>query len=407
MEEEIDLRPYILTLIKNWKWIIGTALVMAIVAFIVSTFVIPSTYSATAIVAVIASKDAIRIDSGIVDAGGNQPLSAFPDLALSDEVLNNLLDSLTLEEPSSIAKFRVHLDAVSGKDTSLIVLTTTFEDPEMTARVANAWANSFVSWANRLYVGQSEERVLFFEEQLANAEQNLLLAETSLEEFQAINQTQIISNTLTVYQQQHTDFLLQQSRIDQLLENTQALREQMLNQSTTLDVSYADQLTFLQLQLQSFIDESTLPIFLQIDTQETLTTENRNNHIEIIDGLIQTLEEKAAQIEIHLMEIKPQILTLQQVGQVALTELRRLNQDLGVAQQTYTALAYQVAEERIVSQDSSSGFQLASRAVVPDEAVGSGRLTATVIAGVLGAMVSLFVVFIVEWWRTESNIPSE
>lgn len=87
-----------------------------------------------------------------------------------------------------------------------------------------------------------------------------------------------------------------------------------------------------------------MPIILQIDSQEALTTENRNSHIEIIDELMHTLEEKAIKDEATITEIEPKILTLQQDGQVATTKLNRLDQDLGVAQQTYTTLAYQVAE---------------------------------------------------------------
>ena len=399
MEEEIDLRPYIEALIKNWKWLVGVPIVMAILAFAISTFAISSAYSATAIVAVVTSKDTIELGDGIVEVKGNQPLSAFPDLALSDEVLNNLLIKLSLQDSISISKFREKLEAESGKDTSLVILTTTFEDPEMAAEVANAWADEFVSWANRLYVGQSEERILFFEDQLITAEQELALAETALQEFQAINKSKIISNTLTVYQQQHSDLLLQQSDTKHLLENTHALRDQLSNQAATVEVSYADQLTFLQLQLQAFNNDLALPIFLQADSQEPLTTKNRNDHIEIIDGLIHTLENKVIQIETNLTELEPQILTLQQDKQIALTELKRLNQDLAKAQQTYTALSFQVAENKIASQDSSRGFQLASRAVIPAESVDRGRLTILIVVIFLGIILSTFVILVVKWWR--------
>lgn len=402
MEEEIDLRPYILTLIRNWKWIIGTSVIVTLIAFVISVFIIPSAYSATAIVAVVASKDDIRLDSGIIEIPGNQPFSAFPDLALSDEVLNDLLDSLSLNESLSISKLRENLDAKSGRDNSIIILTATFENPEMAVQIANVWGKSFVSWANRLYAGQSEEQVLFFEEQLAEAEQNLLLAETKLEEFQVINHTQIISNSLEVQQQRHMDFLLQQSNIDQLLTHARVLREQMLNISPTDDVSYADQLTFLQLQLQSFNNEPALPLILQIDSQEPLITEDRNKHIEIIDGLIHTLEELAVQVDVNLTEIEPQILTLQQDKQISLTELNRLNQDLNITQSTYTALAYQVTEERIASQNNNIGFQLASRAVVPAEPV-TRHLFISVAAAIVGAMLSLFIILIVEWWGKGNN----
>jgi uncharacterized protein involved in exopolysaccharide biosynthesis len=51
MEEEIDLREYVLVLLKYWKWILGTTLAAAMVALVVSFF-LPPTYEATALVVV-------------------------------------------------------------------------------------------------------------------------------------------------------------------------------------------------------------------------------------------------------------------------------------------------------------------------------------------------------------------
>ncbi len=177
-----------------------------------------------------------------------------------------------------------------------------------------------------------KEQVVFFETQLAEAEEALFDAQISLSEFQAINQTQIITSTLNVYEQQYTDLLLKQIKIEQLLENATTLRDQMLEQPPAVSVSYADQLTYLQLQLQTFNDESISPTILQLNTQENLTTENRSNHVGIIDGLIHTLEEKSLQTEVNVTELEPKILALQQEGQTALFELSHLKNRVDIAQ---------------------------------------------------------------------------
>ncbi len=41
LEEEIDLRPYIEALLRNWKWIIGAAILAALVA-LGATFLSPA-----------------------------------------------------------------------------------------------------------------------------------------------------------------------------------------------------------------------------------------------------------------------------------------------------------------------------------------------------------------------------
>ncbi|MCB1949746.1 hypothetical protein, partial [Nitrosomonas sp.] len=358
-----------------------------------------TTYSATALVAVIASRDSIEIDRSIVGIAENQPLAAFPEIALSDEVLRNAMMQLSMDKTTSISAFREKLESESGSDRSLIILTAKSDTPEKAAQIANIWAETFIDIANRLYVGQNEEQVLFFEEQLTKAEETLFDAELSLSEFQAVNQTQIITNTLTVYEQQYTNLLLRQIKTDQLLENAIALREQMQEQSSAVNVSYADQLTFLQLQLQSFNDESPSPVWLQLNTQENLTTENRGAHIEIIDGLIHTLEEKTLQADANLIELEPKILVLQQEGQIALAELTRLKNNLDIAQRTYNALAYQVSEERIIAQDTGSGFQLASRAVIPQESVNSSQLFSAVSGGFMGLLLATIGILFNDWWR--------
>jgi len=48
IEEEIDLREYVLILLKYWKWIAGLTLIAAVVALIVS-LLLPPTYEATAL----------------------------------------------------------------------------------------------------------------------------------------------------------------------------------------------------------------------------------------------------------------------------------------------------------------------------------------------------------------------
>ena len=399
MEDDINLRPYISTLLLNWKLIVITIIIMAIFTFVINSLVTSPSYSATALVAVIASRDSIEIDRGIVGVNEEQPLAAFPEIALSDEVLSNVLMHLALHDSTSISAFRDHLESESGADKSLIILTAKSERPEEAAQIANAWAEIFVDVANRLYVGQNEEQVLFFEEQLVKAKEALVIAEISLSEFQAVNQTQIITNTLIVFEQQYTDLLFRQIQIDQLLKDATALQEQLLSQPSIINVSYADQLTYLQLQLQSFNGESTLPVTLQLNTQENLTTDDRSDHIEIIDGLIHTLEEKAIQTEVDLTELEPKILALQQESQIMLSELTRLNNNLDIAQRTYNALAFQVSEERIISQDTGSGFQLASRAVIPNESTSSSQLLAAVIGGFMGLLLAAIGVLINDWWK--------
>ena len=397
MEEEIDLRPYIEALIKNWYWIVGVGVVTAVIAFIV-TSLRPPTYSATALVTIIDSRDIIQLDEGIADVVGNQPLAAFPELALSDQVLHMVLEELSLANNQSISEFRMNLQAESGEDKSVIRLTAAANMADKSAATANVWAEQFVIWANRLYQGQGGERLLFFEGQLKTTEATLTAAEAELEAFQAINQTQIISNTLGVYQQNHVTYLQQQERVQQLYDNATALRQQILDISTGNTISYADQLTYLQLQLQAFNDEDVTPVILDVSGQETLTTLNRDDQIEMLDGLIETLAGKLTRLDEKVAEIEPQILILQRERQAAFTKLTRLMQNVAVTQGTYNSLAFQVEEERIIAQDTNSGFQLASKATIPEKIVKQKRAISIVAAMLFSMSIIAFIIIAVQWY---------
>ena len=397
MEEEIDLRPYIEALIKNWYWIVGVGVVTAVIAFIV-TSLRPPTYSATALVTIIDSRDIIQLDEGIADVVGNQPLAAFPELALSDQVLHMVLEELSLANNQSISEFRMNLQAESGEDKSVIRLTAAANMADKSAATANVWAEQFVIWANRLYQGQGGERLLFFEGQLKTTEATLTAAEAELEAFQAINQTQIISNTLGVYQQNHVTYLQQQERVQQLYDNATALRQQILDISTGNTISYADQLTYLQLQLQAFNDEDVTPVILDVSGQETLTTLNRDDQIEMLDGLIETLAGKLTRLDEKVAEIEPQILILQRERQAAFTKLTRLMQNVAVTQGTYNSLEFQVEEERIIAQDTNSGFQLASKATIPEKIVKQKRAISIVAAMLFSMSIIAFIIIAVQWY---------
>ncbi|MCP5094001.1 MAG: hypothetical protein GY943_00455, partial [Chloroflexi bacterium] len=138
MEEEIDLRPFIEALLKNWKWIVISGIVAAVTTFIIVS-ARPATYSATAIIAVLDSGVTIELDEMIVAGEEYRPLKAVPNLATNNEVLSNVISQLS--DPSfTISSLRNKLTAEAGADKTLVHLTVSAQTPEMAAEVANVWA---------------------------------------------------------------------------------------------------------------------------------------------------------------------------------------------------------------------------------------------------------------------------
>ncbi len=96
-EQEISLRPYIEAVLSKWYWILGLGLLAGILAYVATHFLVSPTYEATALVSVIESRQRVQFDPRIVTVDENQPLRAYPEIALSDELL------ATFQNESSVA----------------------------------------------------------------------------------------------------------------------------------------------------------------------------------------------------------------------------------------------------------------------------------------------------------------
>jgi len=403
LEEGIDLRSFINAVLKNWGWIIGLTILSGAIAFGVS-HLIPPTFKVTALVTIIETGDVVQFDPRFMSSSQREPLSAYPELATSDEILLKLLDQLqpTLrDDVDSLENLRSIVEANASSSPNLIRLSVKFHDAAQSAQIVNAWADLFVERANDLYGNRNGAQVQFFEDQLANAGQELEVAEEALIEFASINNSIVISNTLEFYNQLQADYLSEQSSITFLIQDAQSLQNQFTNQTTGNNANFADSLTTLSLQLNAFNgDNNSLPILMEINA-DTLMNSSQRDQVAFLNDLVETLESKSSQIDERLTQLEPKILNLNQQLQQLNTEQTRLARNQVVASETFTALARKVEEERITSQDMSSGVRLASRAAVPRKSVSPRTLINVAIASSLGLFLGISASIAYEWWREE------
>jgi len=403
MEEEIDLRAYVLVLLKYWKWILGTAAAAAVVALVVS-FLLPPTYEATALVAVTKPRYVMQFDPRIETLNNIQPAyKAYPELASGDEILQEVLARLNPrpERVETLRDLQAMVTAKSGTDPSVVRLTVRYRDPEVAAHIANLWAEIFVRRANEVYGTDAQSQLQFYQGQLERAKAELTAAEEALVEFQARNRESVLQNQLNSYRQMQADYLADQRQITYIVQDIQGLREQLSRQPADRPATLADQLTALFLQIKAFNAQASAPIQLQVDSAATLSEKSLPEQIAFLDDLVRVLEAKSAEIEGRLAELEPQILALQEELQEIRTEEDRLTRSRDVAQETYMTLARKVEEARIAAEDASTGeVRLASQAAVPEKPTSPRKLLNTAVAGVLGLMLAVFGAFVTEWWQS-------
>lgn len=427
MADEIDLRVYIGLLIRRWRWIVGLALAAAAMALVVS-FLLPPTYEATALVAVTEPRYMMRFDPRFETVNDVQlAYKAYPELATSDDLLEGLLTRLnplpqgieTAQDLEDIA------DAEPGADPSMVRLAIRSREPQEAARIANAWAELFVVQANAIYGAHSEDQVRFFENQLERARAELEAADQALVAFQSRNQGAVLEAQLASAQQDLQDYLVEQREIQRAVRKARALEVSIADQPVDRRVSPGDDLAALLLQIQAFDVRASRPgqmmdpeevesevrpsttgpsLWLQISDTALLSSERTVGELAVfLDGLVATLETREEEIGAQVAALEPQILALQQRLQEAQTEEDGLARAQEVAEETYVTLARKVEEVRIAADDTSGEVRLASRAAVPQRPVSPRKVLNTVVAGTLGLMLGVFVVFAVEWWREDEG----
>lgn len=375
----------------------AATILFALAAFVL-TSLLPPVYQATALVVVTRPRYELRFDPRFETVSNVQPVyEAYPELALSDQVITELLSQLEPASSQSLQALRTQLEAEAGADPSLLHLSASSADPTEAARIANAWAELFVVQADNIYGNTEQAR--FIEEQLAESEQELAAAEQALVDFQAENQAAIIKNWLNSYQLSHADYLTKQLAIDYLLQDGNSLRSQLANAPPANSAALTSEIALLMLQARAFADDSELPLQLQISDATNLATQDTAEQIAFLDSLITSLQARSAEIDNWLTAAEPQILQYQQRWQAASAEEARLVRNRDVAEATYLTLATKLAEARIASQDTVGQVRLASEAAVPESPANRRRLLNTLIGGTLGFLASLFGVVTAEWWR--------
>lgn len=378
MEEEIDLRPYLEALFKRWYWIVGVALVAGVAALVLSSL-LPPTYEATALVVVTSPQQVVlysltqdTFDPNFSSVDEAMPLlRSYPELATSDEIMQQLLNNLDLpaSEIEGVDELRRILQAEAGDDPSLLRLTAQYDDAQTAADIANTWAALFVPWVNNTYGVINDQRLRFFEMQLSNVTNDVEQAELELITFQATNRAVLLQNSLNSHTDTLADLLDEQQVLILLLRDTEQLKTQLTSFGENDEVNLAYQLTALNLQLRTFNAEIPTGVQLQLEPEATLTGNNRQEQLNFLNTLQNSLIERQTQIEGELTTLEPKILTLQQELQTAVTEEQRLQRSLTKVQETYTALARRVDAERISTNDTSGGVSLASNSAEPQKPV--------------------------------------
>lgn len=287
MEQEIDLRPYIQALLRQWRVLLGVVLV-ALLAAVTLTLLQPRASSAVATVLIEPVSAQVVLDPRFTERDTAQVTNA----TTRRQALLDLAESPVLEARVSAALGDTTLkpgdliEQISVDSTSdLLAITAKDDEPAEAARLAELWGQEYERLVAELYVGSSlgaERIVAELDDARARNDEARRAYEAFLSEGELVRAEQevkrlegLLGATRAAHERLFTQQLSRTQELDLLLIDARALRSQVESGSTS---GAADGLSALALRLRAAgADELALNLSVAPETvaasRETLLDE--------------------------------------------------------------------------------------------------------------------------------------
>lgn len=423
MEEEIDLREYIVVIVRRWKWILGITLVAVAAAAAVSFFLLAPIYEAKAGVVIVKAKSEITFEPkyrtlteeelGSVGIDINARRKALEALVKSNSVATEVISKLGSALEPEERDVNILLEMVETEaNGDFIGIKVRGKDPGKIAAIANAWGETYEEYVNGLYGGspQSPEDI---QAQAIEAESGYKEAEEALAKFTGDNQIDTLSLEIGAKQNTLADYYATKRQLDRLIADAKALRDQLGQGNSSSPTGTGNSLSIMLLQSSAFTLLSPgLPVQLQLAFDEMAgletSAEEQAQNLVVLLSVLEARQEEVQSL-INEMTLQQEILQLQEQLEREQARKQELTSARDLAWETYNTLARKEAEVGVASQVTDTEVRFAVPAVEPKEPVGPKKKLNIAIAGVLGLMVGVFGAFLVEYfegWGEEEEIDN-
>lgn len=379
-------------LLRGIPVIAGFAIVLGFAGWVVSRILSPY-YESTSIVVVTNPDQVFRFDPRIETQVNPPPGEGLTEVALSDEIVADLLDLAVVRglRPSlTVDDLRRDL-RVAARGTTLS-LRVSCPAAEICARLADRWARLFADKLNEIYAGAGRDTETF-DASAADALTHWEHAQAALTTFQASNDETSLEKEFESQTSALGRMLDESQRLATLIADARSVRSRVEATAADGGVRQEDQLLVALLALRSLSSgpgitvasqpsqavpsganqvqavlspDSVLQISLELGSTQTADAVQVSNYLE---QLIASMDSQRSSLSDLLSEAQSHLLVLQ----AALTQARqdrfRLEEDVELSRETYQTLARKAIESQLAF-DEERVAQIATRAVMPDEAAG-------------------------------------
>lgn len=458
-EDEIDIRPYLAEILKNWLRILLIALLAGATAFLWSMQK-PRSYQTSATILITRSRPQLNLSAQYPTV--TEPIDqkarmdALLSIANSDSLALQVQEALANSGsgyPTGLADFKGLVETTSQGD--IITVTAKTRDPESAALLANTWASEAVKAMNLAYSG--EQPLAEIQQQVTTSAEEYAASQSELEEFLQNDQTTTLEAELNIAQSALTtlseqsvnqlDFFVERKiNMESLIVQAKALKGQLETASSSGAGQIGDALSVLTARAQSFgiqpmprtwsnlsgpqegedqrsgsgantspSSAAYAPYQLSLNIGDVNTIDGNPDYTRDLDHIIQVAELEAASAEeqiqkltitladpdgnVHVTSLAQRIQSLMAALEAEVSMKRELTSQRDLAWQTYQALL--AKESEIQNNSKTTNYTaMANQAVPPESPASRGTVLNTVVAAALGGVLAVFWVLLSFWWKS-------
>ncbi len=425
MEEEIDLRPYLVAVIRRWRLVVVSIVMVGIVAVLLAMILFRS-HTATADILIAPVRSQVSFDSRFVTTDPFQYAAATS----RQETFKSLANSLLLEQrvlpqlpPELIPETYKPGALASDVDVKvmgdLLRLSFSAADPQNANTLIEIWSRTFVQMVDELYVrdqGILEE----IEREVTSAQQRYAEAQRELENFIGTSEMvqleqrievmrQLLAGSRNANQSLYNEYLDQAQRLEIILGDAQTLRDQG---DAGVSENLANSLATLALRARA-VGNIQLPIQLQFGEPAALARSDTAT-LDDLDNLIATLQQRRRELiglsqelahaivnrESDVSGLEPatqaeyeqQLAALQQQYEQQVARKTFLTQQRDIAFDSLQILQRKLDERRIAQGASQSEVRLIGTTVEPPRSISLLLILSMAAAVVIGGFVGVMLV---------------
>lgn len=365
-ELEINLLDLFLILWRG-KWFILIVTILAMAGAVGYGFLEERVYEVTASFAVTRGSS-IRVGMGNED---RLDISVLLSILRSEQLAREVVEELNLverwEAESSSRAARSLRDQIkidTNREQSVIDIRYQNVDPQLAKNVVDSYIENFVRINREVNVTETAQSLAFVEDRLQEVEGELALAVEELKSFQ------------------------DRHRIFSLSDQSKALVDAYVKTEDRLREARMD----YQIKQESLSSH-----------HPEIRIKERN--IEELERQLEALERGLLEdLDSDLIPFSGTSMGLQDIPRLTL-ELSRLNQEIDILRDTYQLLRSKQETLKIEASRESEIVRLIDPPRFPETPMGRGITLKGAIAGVLGVMVSVFLLFILDFLRKSELSP--